>query len=194
MRINRLATFALLLFLYGCEYRVTGCDGPVCVHATTGVDDSAQCELDRNCACPSARDVNAAMLREVSIARRLYQSCHQVQPLLFPNMTFDQTLDTAATDHAVDMARYRFESVIGSDGLDVYDRVQRRAGSGFSLDVELAQLVNTDAFSAYDAVEAWLISDTQCAVLMSDRYSHLGAACARGTDGRIRWSLVLGGA
>ena len=180
----------------GCEYRVSGCEGPLCVSAGGAhYYGASTCEQGAGCAerCPSARDVDDDMLREVTLARRLYESCAAVDSPRYPNMTFDPTLDSAAVDHARDMARFDFESEIGSDGLDVYDRVAAVASESFGLDTHLAQLVASGAYDARDAVDFWLSNPAQCALLLSERYSHLGASCRSDAGDRTRWSLVLGG-
>lgn len=187
----RLLLLAPLALLAACEYSVSGCGGQLCVGGSGGGSEPA-CE-DGECSCPDSDVVDREMLREVTLVRRLYLSCPGSDRPDFPNMSFDHTLDDAATAHARDMARYRFESLTGSDGLGVGERVARYAEPGFSLDARLAQLVASDVGGAREAVDEWLRSGADCATLLSAHYSHLGAACERGGDGRTRWSLVLGG-
>ncbi len=188
---------ALVLLLLGlassCEYSLSGCDGSVCVSSQQGEIDT-DCEREPGCAssCPAASTLNASMLREVSLARRLFLSCPAVESPTVVGMTLDATLDEAATVHAGDMAEYDFEAVTGSDGLGVHERVEATAAAGYGLDEHLAQLVLSGASDAEEAVNHWLDNPAHCAVLLSDLYSHLGAACAEG-DELTRWSLVLGG-
>lgn len=197
MRTQFLVVLLLSSVLVACEYSVSGCDGPLCVNASSGFGEEGSCEGGANCVyrCPTPDDVDAGFLREVTLARRLVESCSAIASPRFPNMTFNQTLDDAARDHAVDMARVGFESIIGSDGLDVHDRVEQVADRRFGLDAELAQLVVSGVGSAFDAVDYWIESPADCALLLSDRFSHLGAACETDrSTGLTRWSLVLGGA
>ena len=195
MRTRVVVVFSFISILAACEYRVSGCEGPLCVSASSGFGEADSCDGVTGCAfrCPSPENVDAGLLREVTLARRLVESCASAASPRFPNMTFNQTLDEAASDHAVDMARVGFESVIGSDGLDVRDRVEQVADQGFGLDAELAQLVVSEVGSAFDAVDYWLENPADCALLLSDRFSHLGAACEIDRRGLTRWSLVLGG-
>lgn len=196
MRTKPLVVLLLSCILAACEYNVSGCDGPLCVSASSGFGEEANCEGTAGCTyrCPKPDDVDAGLLREVTLARRLVKFCAAVASPRFPNMTFNQTLDDAASEHAVDMARMGFESIIGSDGLDVSDRVEQVADRSFGLDAELAQLVVSGVSSAFDAVDYWLESPADCALLLSDRFSHLGAACETDHRGLTRWSLVMGGA
>lgn len=193
MRLGYLLVLASLAV--GCEYQVSGCDGPLCVNAGNGPVISAGCESEAGCAtrCPSAQAVDENMLREVTLARRFYASCPNSAAPQFANMTFDGTLDDAAYVHAEDMARYGFVSAIGSDGLDVEDRVDALASGSYSLDNHLAQLVASGAHDAAGAVDYWLSNPAQCALLLSDKYSHLGSACSSRSGDYSRWSLVLGG-
>lgn len=196
MRIKPLVVLLLSCFLVACEYSVSGCDGPLCVNASSGFGEEGDCEGAAGCTylCPEPADVDADFLREVTLARRFVKSCAAVSSPRFPNMTFNQTLDDAASEHAVDMVRMDFESIIGSDGLDVSDRVEQVADRSFALDAELAQLVTRGVGNAFDAVDDWLENPADCALLLSDRFSHLGAACETDHRGLTRWSLVLGGA
>lgn len=196
MRTKLVIVLLLSCILAACEYSVSGCDGPLCVNASSGFGEEGSCEGIGDCTyrCPRPSDVDTDLLREVTLARRMVKSCVGVSSPRFPNMTFNQTLDDAAGNHAVDMAHMGFESIIGSDGLDVRDRVEQVAARNFGLDAELAQLVATGVGSAFDAVDYWLESPADCALLLSDRFSHLGAACETDRRGLARWSLVLGGA
>ncbi len=195
MKINKMIALLALFLLSACDYTVSGCEGAFCVNASTGPHVLEYCDATGRCTtrCPDAQTVDESMLREITLARRLVKYCPAEHSVAFPNMTFDQTLDSAASSHAADMAKNNFVSNTGSDGLNVFDRVDALAGDGFSLDKQLAQLVVSGFSDAADVVDYWLDNPAHCAVLLSDKYSHLGASCAAAVGEQTRWSVVLGG-
>ncbi len=195
--MKKYATLVLCLFaLGGCEYSVSGCDGPVCFSSHHGEEEEeSSCDGDAGCAsvCPDRQSVDESMLRELVLARRLYLSCPAASNPEPATLTIDDTLDDAALLHAQDMAEFGFNAVIGTDGLDVSERVAQVADPDFAFDTHLAQLVASGAADAEEAVDYWLESPAYCAVLLSENFSRLGASCASGEGDRTRWSVVLGG-
>lgn len=99
----------------------------------------------------------------------------------------DDRLNAIAQSHACDVAASGQASVIGSDGRGIVDRARavRYPTCG------VAQLVSVGG-SASGAVGQWLASVPHREQVLAQTPDEIGAGVARGPDGLLRWSLVLG--
>lgn len=96
-------------------------------------------------------------------------------------------LDTAAQDHACDMAMTGQASVAGSDGSNIVDRA--RAVNFPTCGV--TQLVAMGG-TPQGVVRNWLISAPHREQVLGQSNDDIGVGVTRGADGRLWWSVVLG--
>lgn len=102
-------------------------------------------------------------------------------------LEIDDKLTQIAQAHACDIAARGQASVAGSDGSNIVDRA--RAVDFPTCGV--AQLVAVGA-SADSVADNWALSIPHRDELLGQVSDKIGAGAARGPDGRIWWSLVLG--
>ncbi|MEM6985192.1 MAG: CAP domain-containing protein [Pseudomonadota bacterium] len=184
----------LSLLLSACDSSsVSGCLGPLCFIGSNNSD----CNDIGHCLCPAAHDLDLDLAQALSDLRNSARQCGNVFNASAPAMSWNATLDAAATDHADDMRAFGFTDPIGSDGLSVANRVAAVAPLGFRYDQTLVQLVADGEPSLDRVLDHWLATPASCNSLMSTNLSHAGIACA-GNSSVIarevnRWSLVLGG-
>jgi len=158
------------------------------------------CEETDNCAeprqCESAGSIRDRAPRIVAQLRDAQRSCGGSATVNLPGGTnhvlrWDETLAGLSDSHVRDMAKNRFESFIGSDGLSTSERVSR-AGVEFTLAFES---VTSGPQTAAEAINHWLDINTDCEQLIDSGTTRIGMACAvseRGTGGPY-WSLLLVG-
>lgn len=99
----------------------------------------------------------------------------------------DDRLVRIAQSHACDIAARQQPSVAGADGSNIVDRAR-------SVDFPtcgVAQLVAVGS-GAQEVTQRWMQSDPHRVELLGQDPDKIGAGAARGPDGRIWWSLVLG--
>ena len=99
----------------------------------------------------------------------------------------DEKLNRIAQAHACDIVGQGQPSVTGSDGTNIVDRA--RAAEFPTCGV--AQLVAVGG-SAESVARRWALSMPHRDELLGQVSDKIGAGAARGPDGRIWWSLVLG--
>ncbi|MBC9247047.1 CAP domain-containing protein [Paracoccus sp. 11-3] len=99
----------------------------------------------------------------------------------------DEKLNLIAQAHACDIVGQGQPSVTGSDGTNIVDRAR---SAGFPT-CGVAQLVAVGG-SAEAVARRWAVSMPHRAELLGQVSDKIGAGAARGPDGRIWWSLVLG--
>ncbi|MCF3974049.1 CAP domain-containing protein [Paracoccus salsus] len=99
----------------------------------------------------------------------------------------DASLNRIAQSHACDMAATGRATVAGSNGSNVVDRAR---AVGYPA-CGLVQLVSVGGAPA-GIVSSWLTSTPQRVELLGQHSDDLGVGAARGADGRMWWSVVLG--
>ena len=99
----------------------------------------------------------------------------------------DDRLTQIAQSHACDIATRGRADVAGSDGSNVVDR----ARSVSYPTCGVAQLVGYGN-TADEVISRWMALEPQRVELLAQETEDLGVGSARGHDGRLWWSLVLG--
>ncbi len=104
-------------------------------------------------------------------------------------LAWNTALQSAASDHSIDMATHNYFSHTGLDGSDPGARITR-AGYAWSTWGE-------NIAAGYDTVRAvvdgWMQSDGHCANIMSPQFREMGLACAQSdtSDYGKYWTLDL---
>jgi uncharacterized protein YkwD len=104
-------------------------------------------------------------------------------------VAWSTALQSAASDHSVEMATHNYFSHTGLDGSDAGTRVTR-AGYAWSTWGE-------NIAAGYDTVRAvvdgWMQSDGHCANIMNPRFRDMGLACAQSdtSDYGKYWTMDL---
>jgi uncharacterized protein YkwD len=104
-------------------------------------------------------------------------------------LAWNTALQSAASNHSIDMANNNYFSHTGLDGSSAGDRITR-AGYAWSTWGE-------NIAAGYDTVRAvvdgWMESDGHCANIMSPQFRDMGLACAQSdtSDYGKYWTMVL---
>jgi uncharacterized protein YkwD len=115
-----------------------------------------------------------------------YINAHRVRAGAGP-VTLQWQLNKAAVAHANDMARRRLMTHIGSDGSRAGTRISR-TGYRWSL---WGENIAAGQITPSAVVWAWLNSPAHRAVMLDNRYKHMGIGRAVGSNGVPYWCLVL---
>lgn len=121
----------------------------------------------------------ADRLRELVAASRAAQGKETLKE--------NDLLNRIALYHACDMARTGRADVAGSDGSNVVDRAR---AVGFPT-CSVTQLVGAGG-TADGTVAGWLSQDAQRVQILGQSDAAIGSGAARGADGRMWHSVVLG--
>jgi len=164
-----------LVMLAACEpgNRVSAETDPLGAGDTAVPADQALAAM-----CSGDAGQQAAMADAVNAARAA-----QGKIVLAPNAKLNQI----AQSHACDVAAMGRATVAGSNGSNVVDRA--RAVDYPTCGV--AQLVSIGG-SPSGVVAGWLGSEPHRVELLGQSSDEVGAGAARGPDGRLWWSVVLG--
>lgn len=154
-----------------CLVALSACQAPILDPIVADEDALlAQCRVDADAGMRLAEGVIAARLTEG-------------KTLLEQNAD----LDRIALAQACDMARTGRADVAGSDGSNVVDRAR---SVGYST-CGVAQLVGTGG-TPEGTVAAWLAAVPQREQVLGQLSYQIGTGVARGSDGRLWHSAVLG--
>lgn len=156
-------------------FALTACQGvtiPAMTAPTPPVEQAlaTECRGDEQAGMRLSQSVNAARLAE---GKR--------------DLATDARLDRIALAHACDMARTGRADVAGSNGSNVVDRAR---SVGYPT-CGVVQLVGTGA-GPEAVVGAWLVPGPQREQVLGQLSYQIGSGVARGADGRMWHSTVLG--
>ncbi|MFK8050402.1 MAG: CAP domain-containing protein [Halioglobus sp.] len=134
-----------------------------------------------------------AMLDRVNATRSQARVCGDRGsfPAVSP-LSWSCELETAATNHSMDMANRNFFSHTGSNGQSVGERATQAGYTWSSIGENIAAGLS---FSSVDAVvQGWIDSPGHCANLMRSNYTDLGAAKFSNPSStyNVYWTQVFG--
>ena len=95
-----------------------------------------------------------------------------------PALAWNTALITAATSHALDMARNDLASHTGSDGSD---GGQRMSAAGYAWST-WGENIGWGFGSVQAMVDWWMASPVHCANIMKPQFKDVGMACVKGTS------------
>ncbi|MDR6218720.1 CAP domain-containing protein [Deinococcus soli (ex Cha et al. 2016)] len=131
----------------------------------------------------------AELLRLTNATRAQGATCNGVRLPPAPAVTYNATLERAATLHAQDMAQAGYFSHTGLDGSAPSDRIGR-AGYDWGYageNIAAGQLTPAEVHAA------WLAShDGHCELIMDAHMRELGVGLARNAEGRLYWTENYG--
>lgn len=106
-----------------------------------------------------------------------------------PPVVLNSQLNAAASTHSRDMAAQNRPWHFGSDGSSPIDRV-RRAGYGGAM---LGEVISETYETELETLAAWMEEAGTRDVLMDQRASQLGFSWYQESNGKIWWTLIMGG-
>ena len=142
-------------------------------------------------ACADPReDIQNSMLLLVNAARAQARMCGSTLYPAVPALTWDNTLETTALNHSIDMSTNNFFSHTGSNGLSVADRADNAQYNWRAIGENIAAGQPT----ADVAVQEWLESAGHCENIMSASFQEIGAACVSDSGAQYThyWTQVFG--
>jgi uncharacterized protein YkwD len=139
-----------------------------------------------------ADNIEARVLALVNAARAKPQRCGSQAFAAAPPLRLNPTLQSVASSHAAEMARYSYFSHTGRDGSTVDGRATQAGYPWRSIGENIA----AGQMTADAAVQGWIKSPGHCANIMSPAYSEMGAAFVvnRQSSAGIYWAQVFGAA
>jgi uncharacterized protein YkwD len=138
---------------------------------------------------PVAGPVQQRVLDLVNQARSRERTCGSEAFGAVGPLSTSASLQSAATAHAVDMARRGYFDHQGKDGSQPRDRV-RRTGYRWRL---IGENIAFGPETAEEVVAGWLASPGHCANIMDPRFLEMGVAVAQGRKrGHFYWVQALG--
>jgi len=201
IRPNPIALLFATCFLLACDgAAVQLCGDYACVYYQDDFKNSSHrnCENDRACrrarSCESAGSIRDRAPRIINALREARRSCGALATVSDNNIIsieWDSILEDAAITHARDMAKNRFESFVGSDGLQTTQRVEQ-AGSQAT---PVAESIGRGPQTSAAIINYWLDIYTDCTQMLDSTYTRFALACAiedEFSEGPY-WSLVLTG-
>lgn len=137
-----------------------------------------------------ADDVEARVLALVNAARARPQRCGSQAFAPAPPLRLNATLQSVASAHAAEMARYGYFSHTGRDGSTVDGRATL-AGYPWR---NIGENIAAGQMSADAAVRGWINSPGHCANIMSPAFSEMGAAFVVNlqSSAGVYWAQVFG--
>jgi len=170
------------------------CGEHACVWYQNDCEETHSCSEPRQCeAAGSIRDRAPRIINQLRDAQR---SCGNTSGLALidtntSTLSWDETLARISNAHARDMARNRFESFVGSNGLSTSERVSQAGIESLTV----LESVTTGPQTVAEAINSWLDINTDCRQLISSDITRIGMACAIDEldDSGPYWSLLLVG-
>ncbi len=98
-------------------------------------------------------------------------------------------LNAAASTHSRDMSAQNRPWHFGSDGSSPIDRVARAGYSGAMLGEVISETYETEL----ETLAAWMEQPSTRDVLMDSRATQMGFAWYQESNGKIWWTLIMGG-
>jgi uncharacterized protein YkwD len=106
-----------------------------------------------------------------------------------PPLSLDPKLTAAAKTHANDMMTQNRPWHFGSDGSSPLQRVQRTGYTGAMLGETISETFESDI----ETLAAWMEQRDTRNVILDKRATHLGIGWAQEPNGKLWWTLVMGG-
>jgi hypothetical protein len=106
-----------------------------------------------------------------------------------PSLFWNEQLAAAALDHSRDMARQGTLSHVGSDGSQFWERAAR---AGYVMVTGAQNVLARADLSAQNTVGQWQQNEANNANLLNPDYQEVGFAFARGDNGTVYYTLLLG--
>lgn len=106
-----------------------------------------------------------------------------------PPLVWNEQLAAAAQDHSRDMAQQGALSHVGSDGSQFWERAAR---AGYVMVTGAQNVLARVDLSAQNTVSQWQQNEANNANLLNPDYQEVGFAFARGSDGTVYYTLLLG--
>ncbi|MCV2892527.1 CAP domain-containing protein [Lentibacter sp. XHP0401] len=106
-----------------------------------------------------------------------------------PAVEMNAQLNAAAATHARDMSAQNRPWHFGSDGSSPIDRVSRSGYPG----VMVGELISETYETELETLGAWMEKSDTRAILLDKRATNLGFAWYQESNGKIWWTLVMGG-
>lgn len=137
-----------------------------------------------------ADNVEARVLALVNAARARPQRCGGQAFAPAPPLRLNDTLQSVASAHAAEMARYSYFSHTGRNGSTVDGRATQ-AGYPWR---NIGENIAAGQTTADTVVRGWINSPGHCANIMSPAYSEMGAAFVvnQQSSAGIYWAQVFG--
>jgi len=117
------------------------------------------------------------------------QTCGESSYPAVAEVTLNNTLISAATEHSNNMANYNFFSHTGLDGSTVGTRVTAQGYTWSRVSENIAGGLN----SAQAVVDGWMSSEGHCANIMNAEVTEMGLACQVNSDADYQyyWTQVF---
>lgn len=104
-------------------------------------------------------------------------------------VALDAKLNAAAATHARDMSAQNRPWHFGSDGSSPIDRVRRVGYEGHLVGEAISETYETEV----ETLSAWMEDDPSRRVILDKSATNMGFAWYQEANGKIWWTLVLGG-
>lgn len=106
-----------------------------------------------------------------------------------PPVQLNSQLNAAAATHARDMSVQNRPWHFGSDGSSPIDRVQRAGYTGLMLGENISETFETEL----ETLSAWMEQPDTRNVILDRRAVNMGFAWHQESNGKIWWTLLMGG-
>ncbi len=104
-------------------------------------------------------------------------------------VTLNSRLNAAAETHSRDMARQNRPWHFGSDGSSPFDRVRRAGYDGRMLGENISESYETEL----QTLSAWMEERSTRDVILNRKARDMGFAWYQESNGKIWWTLLMGG-
>ena len=141
---------------------------------------------------PSASGMDASMARVLQLVNEVRAAGSRCGDKTFgpaPPLQRSRTLDSAAAEHAGDMARHDYFEHVDLQGKTPADRVRAAGYRGRLIGENIAY----GPSSAQEVMAGWLHSPGHCQNIMDPRFTEIGLAAAQGDGSRhgLYWDQEL---
>lgn len=127
-------------------------------------------------------------------AKVQYRMLDSINALRFasgaPEITLNSNLNAAAATHAKDMKNQNRPWHFGSDGSSPIDRVARSGYVGTMLGENISETYESEL----ETLSAWMEQPDTREIILDRRATDLGFAWYQEKNGKLWWTLILGGA
>ena len=120
----------------------------------------------------TTQDLHIVMLNAINQLRETGCQCGAVYMPPVPDLTWNDTLETAAEDHLSDMYRNNYFDHIAPDGSSPVQRAQELGYTGDYVGENIARGYN----SMEEVMNAFVNSQDHCQAMMDSLYKEMGAA------------------
>jgi uncharacterized protein YkwD len=117
-------------------------------------------------------DIQTELLQAINILRTTGCTCgNDTMPPVNP-VTWNDTLEHTAQDHAIDMYTYNYLNHLSRDGTPPIIRTQQAGYSGIYVGENIAR----GYFTVADVMKGWEESESHCKNMMDTTYTEIGAS------------------